>query len=75
MKKVWDKGKRKPSFYLVKIPLFIAIILVNIFLLSWLGYVIHCLFTDAHIEKSLIEWTQHLYILFKRMIRPILDSL
>lgn len=75
MKKVWDKGKRKPSFYLVKIPLFIVIILLNIVLLSWLGYVIHCLFTDAQIEKSLIEWTQHLYIVLRRMIRPILDSL
>ena len=75
MKKVWDKSKRNPSFYLVKIPLFLLIILMNIVLLSWLGYVIHCLFTDAQVEKSLFEWTQHLFLLLKRMIRPILDSL
>jgi len=75
VKKVWDKGKRNVAFYLVKIPLFLVIIVLNILLLSWLGYVIHCLFTDAHVEKSLFEWVQHIYVLSRSMIRPLLDSL
>ena len=75
MKRVQERRKKGTIPTLLKIPLLSVIVLLNIILLSWLGYVVHCLFTDAQVEKSLLEWADYLFIMFKSSIRPILDSL
>jgi hypothetical protein len=75
MRRVQERRKKGTVPFLLKVPLLIMIVLLNIILLSWLGYVVHCLFTDAQVEKSLLEWADYLFIIFKRSIRPILDSL
>lgn len=53
---------------LLRIPLFLLFLIVNIVILSWLGYVLYCLFTDAQVEKSLIEWAGYLFVIFKRFL-------
>ena len=67
MRKVWEKKKRGPAFYLVKIPLFIFLGLVNVILFSWFGHLLYRLFSNTS-AMSLIDWIEHL----NRLVETIL---
>jgi len=67
MRKVWEKKKRGPSFYLVKVPLFIIVVFVNIVLFSWFGHLLHGLFSNTS-TMSLIDWIDHLNRLAKSIL-------
>jgi hypothetical protein len=58
MKKVWEKKKRGASFYLIRLPFFVILTVVNVFLLSWFGHLLYGVFSDSS-TMSLVEWVEH----------------
>jgi hypothetical protein len=74
MKKVWEKKKRGPAHFFIRIPLFILLGIVNIVLISWFLHIIHCAFTDTS-TMSLMKWTGHVFTLAQGIFRDLIHKI
>jgi len=74
MKKVWEKKKRGPAFFFIRVPLFIILAVVNILLISWFIHILYCAYTDAS-TMTLIKWVDHVFVLVQRIFGDAMDRI
>lgn len=68
MRRVWEIKKRGILYYLIVIPAVIALVIINLVVVSWFAHLLYAIFTDSAETMSFPEWAEHLYGFIKHLI-------
>jgi hypothetical protein len=68
MRLVWERKKRGIFYYLLGVPAVIALVIINIVVVSWFLHLLYAFFSDSPKTMSLPQWAEHLYAILKRLI-------